>query len=202
MNDAQQPQFHLASASPRRREILSGLGLAFSYGGVDLDESPLEDEAVEAMALRLAREKAIAANGVRTRELPVLAADTIVVLDQRVFGKPASEADCVGMLTTLSGRCHRVITAVVLQQGDVLHTALSETSVQFRDISPDEARRYWHSGEPGDKAGSYAIQGLGGAFVESISGSYSGVVGLPVYETVQLLEAAGIPLLPARDQDD
>lgn len=196
------PQFHLASASPRRREILSRLGLDFSVGGVDLDESRQDDESVEAMVLRLACEKAVAANGVGTTELPVLAADTIVVLGERVFGKPASEEDSVGMLTTLSGRCHRVITAVALRHGDALDTALSETSVRFRDISPDEARRYWQSGEPRDKAGSYAIQGLGGAFVESLSGSYSGVVGLPVYETAQLLEAAGISLLPARDQDD
>ena len=202
MSDRKRPQFHLASASPRRHEILSGLGLAFSFGGVDLDESRLEDETVEAMVLRLARDKAIAANGAQPANLPILAADTIVVLGKRVFGKPASEEDGLGMLAALSGHCHRVITAVALRQGNEMNTALSETAVQFRDISPDEARRYWHSGEPVDKAGSYAIQGLAGAFVESISGSYSGVVGLPVYETVQLLEAAGISILPAQDQDD
>lgn len=196
------PTFHLASASPRRREILAGLGLSFSYGGVDLDESQRNNERVEDMVVRLARDKAVAANGAHAPEFPVLAADTIVVLGERVFGKPASEDDALAMLAALSGRCHRVITAVALRQGNEVNTTLSETSVQFRDISPDEARRYWHSGEPADKAGSYAIQGLGGAFVESISGSYSGVVGLPVYETVLLLEAAGIPILPAREHDD
>lgn len=202
MSAGQQPQFHLASASPRRREILAGLGLRFSCAGVDLDESRLENEAVETMVLRLAGDKAQAGRSPQSPALPILAADTIVVLGDRVFGKPKSEEDALAMLAALSGRSHRVITAVALLQGDALTTALSDTAVRFRDICPDESRDYWHSGEPGDKAGGYAIQGLGGMFVESISGSYSGVVGLPVYETVKLLEDAGIRLLPVQDRDD
>lgn len=195
-----EPQFHLASASPRRRDILSGLGFRFTWAGVDLDESRLENEGTETMVLRLASSKADACP--RSGDLPVLAADTIVVLGDEVFGKPTSEADALGMLATLSGRSHRVLSAVALQYGNAVATALSATTVRFRDISPDEARQYWHSGEPRDKAGSYAIQGLGGVFVESISGSYSGVVGLPVFETVQLLGKAGIRILTGQDQDD
>jgi len=197
-----EPQFHLASSSPRRRELLSGLGLKFTFGGVDLDEARLNNEAVEPMVLRLARDKALAGRNARSDELPVLAADTIVVLGDRVFGKPESEEDALGMLADLAGRSHRVLTAVALHCNGRIVTALSDTEVRFRDISPDEARRYWHSGEPGDKAGGYAIQGLGGMFVESLSGSYSGVVGLPVFETVQLLEDAGIRVLPVQEDDD
>lgn len=178
------------------------LGLNFTFGGVDLNESRLDDEAVEPMVLRLARDKALAGAMARSDALPVLAADTIVVLGERVFGKPASEADALGMLAALAGRSHRVLTAVALHCNGGVELALSDTAVRFRDIGPDEARRYWHSGEPADKAGGYAIQGLGGMFVESLSGSYSGVVGLPVYETVQLLEDAGIRVLPVQEHDD
>ena len=196
------PTIHLASASPRRREILAGLGLSFSHAGVNLDESRLRAETVEEMVLRLARDKAMAGASPDREELPVLGADTIVVLGDRVFGKPASAEDALAMLAQLSGRRHRVLTAVALRRNAAIATALAATTVRFRDISPDEARRYWHSGEPADKAGSYAIQGLGGTFVASISGSYSGVVGLPVYETAELLEGAGIRVLPAVDQND
>lgn len=193
------PHLYLASSSPRRREILDALGIGYEHGGVDLDESPKPGESVEAMVMRLAGEKALAVDVATAARLPVLGADTIVVQDGRVFGKPASRADALGMLSSLSGRSHRVLSAVALRLGDGLETALSDTEVRFRDISPDEARRYWQSGEPGDKAGAYAIQGLGGIFVESIRGSYSGVVGLPVFETVTLLERAGIRVLTGRD---
>ena len=144
------------------------------------------------MALRLAEEKARVAG---VDDLPVLAADTIVVLGDRVFGKPASREDALWMLESLSGRVHRVITGVALWSRETLATAASDTEVRFRDIRPDEALAYWQSGEPRDKAGAYGIQGLGGIFVESIKGSYSGVVGLPVFETAALLRDAGIELL-------
>lgn len=186
------PELHLASSSPRRREILAALGLTFSYGGVDIDESRRPGEALEEMAMRLAREKAQAAV---TGDLPVLAADTIVVLDDRAFGKPATEEDALSMLAALSGRAHRVITGVVLCADGDLAMAMSDTEVRFRDIRPDEALAYWQSGEPQDKAGAYGIQGLGGVFVESIRGSYSGVVGLPVFETAYLLRDAGLDVL-------
>lgn len=190
---------HLASASPRRREILASLGVQFSFAGVGIDESRAPGEAVQDMVSRLAREKAIAAEASGP---PVLGADTIVALDDQVFGKPCSEADALQMLNALSGREHRVLTAVALLHGGRLETAISTTVVRFRDIGPDEARAYWQSGEPAGKAGSYAIQGLGGIFVESLHGSYSGVVGLPVYETARLLESAGLAVLKMRMRND
>ena len=196
------PSFHLASASPRRREILMGLGLRFSFAGVDVDESRNDDESVEEMVVRLACEKATAGHSPDNAHLPVLAADTVVVLGDRVFGKPSGEQDALDMLAALSGCRHRVLTAVALRQCARIEVSLSDTAVRFRGISPDEARHYWHSGEPADKAGSYAIQGLGGTFVASISGSYSGVVGLPVFETVQLLDNVGIKVLATVEHND
>ena len=191
------PQLHLASSSPRRREILTAMGLTFSHAGVDIDESRHKDEAVDDMVMRLAREKAFAADNEKHGQIPVLAADTIVVLGDRVFGKPASKEDALAMLAALSGTAHRVLTAVAVATGDELGTAMSDTEVRFRDINPDEALAYWQSGEPAGKAGAYAIQGLGGIFVESVNGSYSGVVGLPVFETADLLRQAGIEILGA-----
>ena len=184
---------HLASSSPRRNEILAALGLEFSSTGVDLDERQLQGETPEAMVLRLAAAKAAAAE-VDAATL-VLGADTAVVLGEQVFGKPRDGGEAVAMLTDLSGRTHRVLTGVALRTPEGVQTALSATEVQFREIRPDEARAYWQSGEPCDKAGAYAIQGLGGAFVAAISGSYSGVVGLPVCETVELLPQAGVEIL-------
>jgi septum formation protein len=189
------PDIHLASSSPRRREILDVMGVTFTHAGVDIDESRKDGEAVTDMALRLAREKALAVDDALASGLPILAADTIVVPGDRVFGKPASESDALAMLEALSGRTHRVITAIALRTPDRLLASLSDTEVRFRDISPEEALAYWQSGEPADKAGAYAIQGIGGIFVESVNGSYSGVVGLPVFETSRLLEEAGIRLL-------
>ena len=189
------PCLYLASASPRRREILDALGIRFIHGGVDLDESARDGEGAREMVERLVREKSMAVTAEMARGLPVLGADTVVVLGERVFGKPASAADALEMLSALSGRSHHVLTAVALRAGGDVSTAISDTEVRFRDISRLEARRYWQSGEPRDKAGAYAIQGLGGIFVDAISGSYSGVVGLPVFETAKLLEKAGIDVL-------
>lgn len=184
---------HLASSSPRRREILSALGLDFSVGGTDVDERRLDDEPPEDMVLRLACDKAMA--GSRDPGGVVLAADTAVVLGNVVFGKPSDEADALAMLAQLSARTHEVLTGVAVWDGREMRSVLSATDVRFREIDPDEARAYWQSGEPGDKAGAYAIQGKGGVFVEEIKGSYSGVVGLPVFETVKLLQQAGIRVL-------
>jgi len=187
------PSLHLASASVRRAEILDALGVSYSVGGVDIDEQQLAGEPPEEMVLRLASEKAAAAR--LTHSLPVLAADTVVVVDGAVFGKPQDQEDALGMLARLSGRCHRVMTGVAIVWDEGQRTALSVNEVHFREIGPDEALTYWQSGEPRGKAGAYAIQGLGGVFVENIQGSYSGVVGLPVFETAALLAAAGIDVI-------
>jgi septum formation protein len=174
-------------------EILSALGLSFTARGVDVDERQLDGESAEAMVLRLAEAKAKAVD--IDESCIVLGADTAVVLGEDIFGKPEDCDEAVEMLGRLSGCTHRVLTGVASYAQLRLRTALSETEVRFREIGPDEARAYWHSGEPCDKAGAYAIQGRGGMFVEAISGSYSGVVGLPVFETVQLLRIAGLRVL-------
>jgi septum formation protein len=190
------PTLHLASTSPRRREILASLGLKFDVVPVDVDESPRAGELPGEMVLRLSvakvRAAEIGAGGV------ALGSDTAVVVDNQVLGKPRDRDDCLEMLGQLSGRAHRVLTGVALSYSQGTTTALSETDVYFREISRDEALAYWQSGEPRDKAGAYAIQGLGGAFVERIEGSYTGVVGLPVFETIELLRAAGIDVLAKR----
>ena len=187
------PLLHLASSSPRRQEILLSLGLEFTAEGAAIDESRLDGESPQQMVLRLAAAKAEAAIA-RDGQL-ILGADTAVVLAERVLGKPRDADDAVEMLMTLSGRNHRVLTGIALRTPNGVRAALSSTEVRFREIGRDEAILYWQSGEPCDKAGAYAIQGLGGLFVEGINGSYSGVVGLPVFETVELLQAAGIDVL-------
>lgn len=194
-------QLLLASASPRRQEILAALGLRFCTEPVAIDETRLEDESPERMVLRLAREKALAAQRRFAPGLPVLGADTAVTLDDQVFGKPRDAAHACHMLGRLSGREHDVLTGVAVVSGDRVATAVSRSIVRFRDIDPAEAMRYWHSGEPEDKAGGYAIQGLGGLFVSELQGSYSGVVGLPVFETAGLLADFGVDILESRIQD-
>jgi len=146
------------------------------------------------MVLRLAGAKALAAAAAGAAPV-VIGADTAVVLGNRVFGKPSGPDDALAMLDALSGRTHRVVTGVAVRSQRGLRTALSATDVRFREIRPDEALAYWQSGESRDKAGAYAIQGRGGVFVEAIRGSYSGVVGLPVFETARLLQAAGLDVL-------
>lgn len=184
------PALHLASSSPRRRAILERMGLEFSAAGVDIVEQQQAGEAADMMVVRLAAEKARAAPC--SPGTVVIGADTAVVLDGEVFGKPRDEADGLRMLAALSGRSHEVMTGVVVRSSGSVQSALSVTEVRFREIGPDEALEYWQSGEPGDKAGAYAIQGHAGAFVEAVSGSYTGVVGLPVFETARLLRLAGI----------
>ena len=188
---------HLASKSPRRREILAALGLRFTFGGAGIDESVKPGEAFPDLVVRLAAAKADAVFDAGDYAVPVLGADTVVVVDDQVFGKPQSKEHALSMLTALSGRTHRVLTGVAVRTCERSATSFSETSVRFREIDPDEAAAYWQSGEPDGKAGAYAVQGVGGVFVESIEGSYSGVVGLPVYETAVLLKDAGL-VLPRR----
>jgi septum formation protein len=169
------------------------LGLVFTSGGVDVDESRQGGESAEEMVVRLAKAKAQAIE--IGESAIVLGADTAVVLGDDVFGKPKDSDDALETLARLSGNTHRVLTGIALNSAQGARTALSCTEVRFREISPDEALAYWQSGEPCDKAGAYAIQGLGGVFVEAISGSYSGVVGLPVFETARMLRDAGLRVL-------
>lgn len=191
---ARTPRLYLASASPRRRELLLQVGLAHALLPQDIDESQLAGELPDAYVRRLALEKCRSAlqDPRRLADLPVLAADTSVICDGRILGKPASLEQAIGMLSLLSGREHQVLTAVAIARGVLVHEALSVSRVQFRSIGREEMVAYWNSGEPCDKAGAYAVQGLGAVFVSRIDGSYSGVMGLPLFETVQLLANFGI----------
>ena len=185
---------YLASGSPRRRELLRQIGVAFQVVGADLDETALPSESPVAYVSRLAQAKATA-GWERSRNLgdvPVLAADTAVVLESRILGKPADMNDAIAMLLQLSGRAHQVLTAVALRTAGGLELKVSRSTVTFRSIDPSEARAYWKTGEPSDKAGAYAIQGYAAVFISDLKGSYSGVMGLPLFETAALLEAAGV----------
>ena len=187
-------QIILASASPRRKELLAQLNIIPIIYPVDLDETPLPGERPLAYVQRIAAEKSAKCAIELGVNLPILAADTSVVLGDRIMGKPQSKADSLAMLASLSGRTHLVYTAVSLR-GKMHSNAVSVTEVTFRKISEPEIEAYWLTDEPADKAGGYAIQGLGSLFVESIKGSYSGVMGLPLYETGRLLAEQGIDLL-------
>lgn len=181
----------LASMSPRRRELLLQIGVSHKVLAAHIDESILPDELPHAFVARLARIKALTVReGGET--LPVLAADTTVVLDGAVYGKPVDRADAFAMLAALSGRTHDVLTAVALATEHGVTLRVSCSSVAFRNIERAEMEAYWDTGEPRDKAGGYAIQGYGAVFVAALSGSYSGVMGLPLLETAELLRAAGI----------
>jgi septum formation protein len=190
----------LASASPRRKELLSLLVKEFEVLPADIDETPMYQENAEDYVVRMAIEKASAA-ALKYRQqadfdmsATFIASDTSVVIDGRILGKPASLEDSLSMLRLLSGRSHKVITSLCFSnlQHEYIATKLVVSDVLFREISNVEIEQYWKTGEPQDKAGSYAVQGLGAIFVRSISGSYSAVVGLPLYETAQLLAQFGI----------
>ena len=183
----------LASASPRRAALLTTLGVRFRVMPADLDETPLPGEPPASYVARLALAKAHAVAVATGTRLPVLGADTTVVCAGQMLGKPACEADAAAMLMALSGRTHQVCTAIALVQGERAASAVVTTAVTFRTLSAAECRAYWRSGEPADKAGGYALQGLGGAFVTRIEGSCSAVVGLPLAETDTLLREFRIP---------
>ncbi|MGE5626003.1 MAG: Maf family protein [Bacillota bacterium] len=187
--------FILASASPRRRQLLEQLGLRFEVRAAEVDETPRAGEAAEDYVLRVACLKAETAAGKLESPLPVLAADTEVVLDGKILGKPKGREDGLTMLARLSGRSHQVLSAVALWKDGVLETARCESRVSFRALARGEAEAYWESGEPRDKAGAYGIQGRGAVFVERLEGSYSNVVGLPLFETAALLRSAGVRVL-------
>ena len=194
------PQIHLASKSPRRQDLLRQIGVEFDL--IKLREAPGRDRDVQEGARtaepalhyveRMARTKAaIAWSRMQQRkmiELPVLSADTEVVLDEAIFGKPADAADAARMLRTLSGKTHDVVTAVAVRMGDQTEVEISVSKVAFRSLTPAEIDHYVATGEPDDKAGAYAIQGRAARFITELRGSYSGVMGLPLYETGQLLD--------------
>lgn len=184
---------YLASGSPRRRELLTQIGVPFSVISAPIDETPLPDEGVSAYAVRLARAKAEAGFARLRGPGVVLAADTVVSANCQILGKPRDRKHALKMLAELSDGHHQVITAVAVTDGTRCLDVCVGTHVYFRAISPQEAERYWATGEPLDKAGGYAIQGLGAVFVRELIGSYSTVVGLPLFETARLLEAFSIP---------
>lgn len=184
-------QIILASASPRRRELLDQIGVSYLVKPVDLDEAPFPNESPLAYVQRIAAAKSVACQ--TFDGLPVLAADTAGVLDGLILVKPKDREDGLSMLRSLSGKKHRVYSAISLR-GREHWQAVSVTEVTFKKLTEQEMLAYWNTGEPVDKAGSYAIQGLGAVFVESIKGSFSGVVGLPLFETAQLLTKQGIKI--------
>jgi septum formation protein len=181
---------YLASASPRRGELLRQIGVAHEARPVDVDESPRTGEAPAQYALRLAQEKARALweQVADADRLPVLAADTTVALGEEILGKPADRAEAITMLQRLSGREHQVHTAIALLHAGGADSRISTSNVTFRSLSPAEIEWYWHTGEPVDKAGAYAVQGKAAIFIRHLAGSYSGVMGLPLFETWELLE--------------
>ena len=184
----------LASASPRRLQLLSAFGLRLEVAPVHIDETPLPGEAPGDLALRLAEHKAAAGAEGRPGRL-VLAADTVVALEGDLLGKPADAAEAAAMLRRLSGRRHEVYTAVAARRDTARGARLSRSEVDFRALLPAEIDGYVGTGEPLDKAGAYGIQGLAAVFVARLCGSYSGVVGLPLHETAELLQDFGIDLL-------
>lgn len=200
-----QQRIYLASQSPRRRELLKQIGVNFEMlllrsdqtRSLDVDESPASDETPEAYVQRVCEAKAEAGfSALRLRNLPpfpVLTADTTVTLDGRIFGKPENAEQATAMLQQLSGREHQVLSAVAIALGEHVETALSVSTVRFTRLDDERIRHYVLSREYADKAGGYAIQGVAGAFVEHLSGSYSGVMGLPLFETVQLLKKFDFP---------
>lgn len=199
-------QFYLASSSPRRAQILQNLGFRFEIFCSEIDESPQINESAQDYVLRMAIAKNQAARlrwqQEKQREntphldsyIPFLSADTSVILDNQILGKPKDPAHAAQMLQSLSGREHQVITALCVANAQQIQSAVQISQVYFKNLSEQEISRYIATGEPMDKAGAYGIQQLGGAFIQHISGSFTGVMGLPVFESVELLKAFGVEL--------
>ncbi len=184
----------LASASPRRRELLDVLGVCYEVQPAHIDETSIPHETPRDYACRVALAKA---HSIHSRldvvdSYPVLAADTVVVVDGQVLGKPRDDAHATEMLQQLSGRTHEVYTAVALISAQRDALAVSRSEVTFRELDLAEIRAYWKTGEPQDKAGAYAVQGLAAVFIRELKGSFSGIMGLPLYETAILFTQAGV----------
>lgn len=176
-------QLYLASGSPRRMELLTQLGYNFEQIVVDVEECHQAQETAAQYVQRLSQDKAFAGVKVADNDIPVLGADTIVVVDQQILEKPVDFQDATRMLKLLSGRQHQVMTAVTLATQKHSQTCLVTTQVWFKTLSDNDIKKYWQSGEPQDKAGSYGIQGIAGKFITRIDGSYYAVMGLPLVET-------------------
>lgn len=191
------PDLYLASQSPRRRELLRQIGVHHAVISASISEQPTASETALDYVQRLAREKAATGYAQLLKHnlpiAPVLGADTLGLLDGEILEKPCDQAHAQRMLRQLSGRTHQVITAVALYSPAQQALRVSTTDVTFRELSDTEITTYWETGEPQDKAGSYAIQGLGAVFVREIRGSYSCVVGLPIEATCELLQEFGVP---------
>ena len=192
------PQIYLASSSPRRQQLLDQIKVRYLLLAPQINETPRPQEPPVDYALRIAIEKARTGRKLQQEAtpsipyLPVLGADTVVTSDNNIFGKPKNREDSLNMLEQLSGKSHDVISAIALITRNKEYTAVCTSSVTFRHTTPEEREQYWLSGEPEDKAGSYAIQGTGAVFISNISGSYSGVMGLPLFETAKILQESGI----------
>ena len=186
------PLIYLASRSPRRCELLEQMGVKYETISIEIDEAPRRGEAPEVYVLRMALEKARAGLMLADGVLPVLGADTSVVIKGKILGKPKNKADGLAMLASLSGCHHQVLTAVALVGLDLEATRMSVSHVSFRDLNDAEREAYWATGEPADKAGSYAVQGYAAAFIDHLEGSFSGVMGLPLFETAELLKEFGV----------
>jgi septum formation protein len=183
----------LASQSPRRRELLAQLGYQFLCCPADIDETVEEHELPVEYVERLAIEKAVYIAKNQSDTTLVLGSDTCVVYEGRILGKPENLKQCIDHLTMLSGSTHQVLTAIAVVQGKLSKSVVVSTEVTFKELSTKEIKQYWQTGEPQDKAGSYGIQGIAGQFVKQINGSYSAVVGLPLYESAQLLAEFSFP---------
>ncbi len=193
------PFIYLASRSPRRRELLEQIGVSFRLLEVEVDETRADGESPQDYVLRLSEEKAVSGwkSLAAAERAPVLGADTAVVIGGEILGKPAGPEDANRMLARLSGRTHEVLSAVCINDGTP-RTLLSQSRVTFRPISESERAVYCASAEPLDKAGAYGIQGRAAVFVSALEGSYSGVMGLPLYETAALLSELGIEVFDPR----
>lgn len=193
MQSSSKPLIYLASASPRRSALLHQVGVQHTVRPVDIDETAGTGESAAVYVKRLATRKAetLWARLSGAERLPVLGADTSVAVDEEILGKPRDHQDCARMLQRLSSRTHRVYTAVALRHDDGCDTQLSVSEVSFRKLDAQEIDAYWRTGEPADKAGAYAVQGIAALFIERISGSFSGIMGLPLFETGELLRTLG-----------
>jgi len=188
------PLITLASASPRRCELLDQIQVCYTVHPASIDETHITGESPEQFVKRLALEKARFVFK-KIPERPVLGADTIVIMDQQILGKPESQEHAKEILKMLSGHTHQVMTAVAVNNGETEHAALSSSEVEFAYIDDEQIDAYLKTGESLDKAGAYGIQGIAGQFIKNINGSYSSIMGLPLYETTELLKLVGIRLL-------